>query len=435
MSTTPPSEGNPAVGPYFQSIPAFATGDIAPPNAALFAQAIEESSEGIAIFDVTSPEFPLVYVNAGFEAQTGYTRDEVLGQSARLIHGPDTNPATVAKIRAALRTRIRFTGEILSYRKDGSAYWNRVALTPLRGANGEVTHFVSLQSDISAHVQSNAEVQGALELLEKLNAELTRSNQRMKKNLQAAARVQQALLPAASPSIRGAHFAWAFRPCEALAGDILNLFKLDKQNVGMYVLDVTGHGTAAALLAVSVSRVLEPARHASSLVRDHDHRDDGCADHIVAPGQVADRLDQQFRWDSEIGQFFTLVYGVLNAASRSFRYVSAGHPDPLILRKAGGCEQRRSSGVPIGLASDRYEEQEVDLVPGDRVYIYSDGVPETRRSTGELFGKDRLIKILEAGRDHSLSKTLDTVTEALVAWQDSERFEDDVTLLAFEVAE
>ena len=70
------------------------------------------------------------------------------------------------------------------------------------------------------------------------------------------AKVQQALLPTGSPSVTGAAFAWRYRPCTELAGDLLNILLLDDRHVGLYVLDVVGHGVAAALLAVMVHRVL-----------------------------------------------------------------------------------------------------------------------------------------------------------------------------------
>src|SRR5262249_18974725 len=92
--------------------------------------------------------------------------------------------------------------------------------------------------------------------LAKRNEELEAANWRMKRDLEAAARIQKALLPAAPPDAHGTRFAWNFKPCTELAGDLLNVVRLDDKHVGLYVLDVVGHGVPAALLAVTVSHAL-----------------------------------------------------------------------------------------------------------------------------------------------------------------------------------
>ena len=90
------------------------------------------------------------------------------------------------------------------------------------------------------------------------NAELMSVNQRMRQDLQAAVKVQEALLPVSLPQIPKHQFAWLYRPCDQLGGDTLNLFRLDEHHLGFYVLDVSGHGVSSALLAVQVSRFLSP---------------------------------------------------------------------------------------------------------------------------------------------------------------------------------
>jgi len=394
-------------------------------------RAIEASNEGIVILDVRAPDNPIVYVNSGFERQTGYRREDVLGQSARFIHGPHTDPAALARIRDAIDGGRPCTTELLSYRKDGTPFWNRISLSPIENEEGEITHFVSIQSDVSARMQSNNDVETALEVLEKTNVQLTRINRRMKKNLETAARVQQALLPERLPRVKGVEFAWKFRPCDELAGDILNIFRINKRTVGLYLLDVSGHGTAAALLAVSVSRMLSPKVLASSLVREEDP--EGPDYHVVSPARVAEQLNVQFPWDSEIGQFFTLIYGVLDEEELTFRYVSAGHPGPAFF--AAGAEPviPRSGGMPIGIANEPYEEQCIHLAPGDRLHLYSDGVTEAMNRKRELFGVTRLLESLTCHGGCPLSECQDKLIAALEEFRGGTRFNDDISLVSLEV--
>lgn len=394
-------------------------------------RAMEASDEGIVILDVRHPEYPIVYVNAGFERQTGYTRAEVLNQNARFIHGPETDPVTLARIRAAMEARRPYTAEIVSYRKDGSPFWNRISLSPIQTEGSEITHFVAIQSDVSDRTQSNADVQTALELLEQTNQQLTRVNRRMKRNLETAAKVQHALLPERLPRVRGVNFAWKFKPCDELAGDILNIFRINRSSVGVYLLDVSGHGTAAALLAVSVSRMLSPKALSSSLVREED---EAASDYIVTPpARVADELNISFPWDAETGQFFTLIYGVLDTETYAFRYVSAGHPGPVHVARGRQQVTPRGSGMPIGLAREPYEEQVIQLAPGDRLHLYSDGVTEAMNRERALFGLPRLLEQLQFGDDCPLAACQDGLMAALEAFRGGTRFDDDISLVSLEI--
>lgn len=394
-------------------------------------QAMEYSSEGISISDVRLPDSPLIYVNAGFERLTGYSREEVLGQNCRFLQGPHTNAETVHQIAEAIREGREFRAELLNYRKEGTPFWNRLALTPLHDEAGRVTHYVGVQSDISPQIEANNEVRVALELLEQTNRQLTKTNQRMRHNLLAAAKVQQSLLPDRLPKTKRVRFAWKFFPCDELAGDILNVFRLDKTHVGIYLLDVSGHGTAAALQAVSISRLLTPMAHTSSLVRIHDH-DEECDDWIVSPVQVAESLNKLFAWEPETGQFFTLVYGILNTSSLEFRYVCAGHPGPAHFPAGGAPCVTRGAGLPIGVAEFPYEEQIIQLAPGDRLYLYSDGITDAMDADRTLFGVERLLDTLTPG-EKNLDDTLDHLLDTLQQWVGGQRFKDDLSMIALEI--
>jgi PAS domain S-box-containing protein len=109
--------------------------------------------------------------------------------------------------------------------------------------------------------------------LQALNDQLGTTNERLKRDLRAAARIQQALLPATLPDTAPVHLAWTFRPTEELAGDLLNIFLLDDRRVAFYILDVSGHGVAASLLSVTVSHFLTPHGDTSLLrMRGQDGR-------------------------------------------------------------------------------------------------------------------------------------------------------------------
>lgn len=110
---------------------------------------IDPASQSISLVDARRPDFPIIYVNRGFEHLTGYAREECLGRNCRFLQGPDSDPQTVARIRDAVERGETLIVDLLNYRKDGSTFWNRLSLQPVRNAAGELTHIIGIQSDIS----------------------------------------------------------------------------------------------------------------------------------------------------------------------------------------------------------------------------------------------------------------------------------------------
>ena len=127
----------------------------------LHSRAVLASDLSFTISDPTQPDNPLVWVNPAFERVTGYGR-EVLGTNCRFLQGPETDRDAVQRIRRALETGETITELLLNYRKDGTAFWNEVVISPIRNAEGRVTHFVGVQSDVTLRVQAEHERDAAL---------------------------------------------------------------------------------------------------------------------------------------------------------------------------------------------------------------------------------------------------------------------------------
>ncbi len=128
---------------------------------ALFATAVESMTAGLVITDRNGPDHPIVFTNPAFEQLTGYAPFEVLGRNCRLLQGPDTDPATVAAIRAAVGRGQAITVEILNYRKDGQPIWLELRLSPVRGLDGVIGHYVGIQTDITERRRAEARLRHA----------------------------------------------------------------------------------------------------------------------------------------------------------------------------------------------------------------------------------------------------------------------------------
>ncbi|MBN9522360.1 PAS domain S-box protein [bacterium] len=112
-------------------------------------RAIQAVTQGIVLTDPNLPDNPVVYASPGFEHVTGYPASEVVGRNCRFLHGPDTDPAELARLRAAIRAGEACTVELLNYRKDGTPFWNELSVSPVRDGAGALTHFVGVQVDVT----------------------------------------------------------------------------------------------------------------------------------------------------------------------------------------------------------------------------------------------------------------------------------------------
>lgn len=382
-------------------------------------RALGAAAEGITISDPSQPGHPLIYVNSGFERLTGYTRESVLGRNCRFLQGPGTDPDATEAIRKAIAEETECTVEILNYRKDDSPFWNRLSITPVRDGRGEVTHFIGVQSDIT----------------DRRNAEdaLRQANARMKSNLVAASKVQQAMLPHALPEAEGFQFAWRYRPCEELAGDTLGCFRLDETHIGVYIIDVSGHGVAASLLSVTLSRMLLPIPGQSILYATSST--EPSEQSLAAPILVAERLNRQFPFDERTSQFFTMVYGVLDTDTALFEYVSAGHPPLILLDADGETRELCRKQLPIGILPEPgFVADRIQLQPGERLFLYTDGVTEASDQAGQQYETERLCNRITRARDKSLDATLDAIIASVGDFCGAAAVRDDISLLAIEAS-
>ena len=286
--------------------------------------------------------------------------------------------------------------------------------------------------ELHARVETHLKLRRLQIELEESNAQLSQANGRMSRDLQAAAKIQETFLPRLPIAVPGMQFAWIYQPCDELAGDGLSIIPLGEGQVGLCILDVSGHGVASALLSVTLSRLLSPPSEPSSiLIRDGGAR--GLFD-IAPPAEVAAHLNRLFPFDEATEQLTTMVYGILNATTGEFRYVSAGHPGPVHLPSRADPVILKSEGFPIGLSDETYEERSVCLAAGDRLYIYSDGIPEAMDPAGNQFGNTRLQEAIAHGRSEPLQESVASILEEITRWRGTARAQDDISILAVEVS-
>ena len=268
--------------------------------------------------------------------------------------------------------------------------------------------------------------------LESLNSQLNELNSRMQRDLQAAARMQQSLLPNEVIEVPEVAVAWDYTPCEELAGDFLNYAKLDENTLGLYVVDVCGHGAASALLAVAIGRVLSTVVSATSLLVRLDPFTGKRV--VTPPTTVVGELNKRFPMESQGGLHFTILYGVLDLRTKLFRYACAGHPQPVHLPKGQKAVFASGEGLAVGWVDDvEFDEFTLQLATGDRLLLYSDGVPEAMDASLEQLTNQRMLEELDASREKTLGDQVIHVREIVNEWCKPKGPLDDVSILLVEI--
>jgi sigma-B regulation protein RsbU (phosphoserine phosphatase) len=270
--------------------------------------------------------------------------------------------------------------------------------------------------------------------LEQRIQELSAAKSRIDRELSHAAKVQRALLPATPPQLPGVEFAWLYEPSAQLGGDVFNVFPLDERHVGLYVLDVSGHGTSAALHSVSLTHVLRPLPGQSGFLRRLGPGGPDAGWEIPPPSDVAAELNRRFPLMEISGHYFTFLYGILDLETRRFRYVRAGHPSPVLVAADGVRVCEDGGDLPVGVTDEaRYRDVEIELAPGDSLVLFTDGVTEATDDSGEEFGLGRVLEALRGAPSRGIQRTVHALGLALEEFRKLETRRDDVTVVGMQV--
>lgn len=250
-----------------------------------------------------------------------------------------------------------------------------------------------------------------------------------RRNLESAAQIQRSLLPQRLPEVGNLEFAACFVPSERVGGDLYNALQISEDTVMLYLLDVSGHGISSAMVTVSVYQSL--SLQTGQIVKQR------CAVppyyRIPSPAEVLTFLDREFPFD-RFEKFFTINYLLLNFRTGRLRYSSAGHPAPLLVRMDGSWRLLDEGGPIVGVdGTTPFDEGEVQLQPGDRIYLYSDGIIEHMNEAGEQFGSERMVRRLVEQRRRTLEGSCERLLTTLQGFSRMPGFRDDVTLFAFEL--
>jgi sigma-B regulation protein RsbU (phosphoserine phosphatase) len=258
----------------------------------------------------------------------------------------------------------------------------------------------------------------ALERLQKEEADKLK----LESELQVARRVQEYLYPRVVPAPRGATFSGRTLAARMIGGDLYDFFDLGRERIGILCADVSGKGIPAALMMANLPAV----------ARAHlgDTRDGPAA----PPAHFVEILNQQLAGRFGDNRYATLFWAEYNAQTAVLTYVNAGHPSPILIGSTGEIERLNSAGVPIGMfANARYTASKLQMQPGSRLVIFTDGLTDAQNAAEEEFGDERLIdccRRVPAGFD--ANGVADRVMQAVAEWSGGTEQFDDTTVVVID---
>lgn len=277
----------------------------------------------------------------------------------------------------------------------------------------------------------NEALSNANTLLESQYNELTglsNDYERVKQDLSYAAKIQSSLLP--SPlELPGISITGDFMPAEFLAGDGYDYFALNEDIFAFYIIDVVGHGIAAAMISFAVQIQLNPKSEGI------------CQKHLASAknlGEAAEatlnELNEMFYYDETASRYFTMIYGLVNLKSGEVCIGQAGHPPPMLWQSSSGAvSPQGKGGTPVAMLDEPlFGIYKFQMHEGDRLYVYSDGITECRNKEDEEFGDENLMQLIGESSSLPLQPSADALTAAVTTWNDGEDFDDDLSLLVLE---
>jgi len=267
-------------------------------------------------------------------------------------------------------------------------------------------------------VEKNRLIGSTLDQLQKVYDSLDR-------DLIEARKLQQTLIRDRDHDFGRGQVTVLLRPSGHVGGDMVGYFPINPHTVGLYSIDVSGHGVASAMMTARLAGFLSGSspEHNVALRADTPGHREGWPPHLVAQ-----RLNRLMFEDLKVDQYFTIAYAEVNLLTGLVQLVQAGHPHPVILRANGQIDLLGNGGLPVGLIPEaEFETVRACLLPGDRLFLVSDGVTECPSPLGDELGSEGLSRILQANLTLSNTEILEALVWDLSDYAQASEFPDDVS--------
>ena len=311
-------------------------------------------------------------------------------------------------------------------------FYHHVIKTPLRDENGKVIGLQGMFWDITEKIHAEEKIRRTTAELARSREDLRQKNSVMEENLRTAREIQLAMLPQqyplfppeVGPEQTALRFLHRYQPAETVSGDFFTVTQISATEAGVLICDVTGHGTRAALVTAMIRAIAEELK---PLARD--------------PANFLRKLNfDLFSILKNTGSpmLTTAFYAVADCATGTLRFANAGHPKPLLLRRANDSvtplANASGRGQPaLGLLEDpTYGTTEMKIQPGDFLMLFTDGIYEVQGQHEELYSQERLMHDVKNLITRPPSELFDELIQVVRSFALNGEFEDDVCIVGMD---
>jgi PAS domain S-box-containing protein len=343
-----------------------------------------------AVF-ITDRSGLIEYVNPAFERITGYSSEDVIGKTPRVLKSGSQGTDYYDRLWRTVLAGDPFHGTPINRRPGGALYHAEQTITPMTTSTGAISHFVSVMRDMTD----------------------TRLFEQQEIELRLAASIQRKLLPQESPQLEGWEFAGSVLPAAATCGDYFDFVTIRDNALCLVIADACGHGVGPALISVQTRAHLRSLAH-TDLELD----------------EIFSRLNQILVSDLDDGLFVTMAVTCIDPSSGSLVWANAGHPTAYVFDAAGAIKNElQSTGLPLGILADRPYTvgRGVNIDPGDVVLTITDGFLEAENAAGAEFGTRRLCEVVQTNVSFPAEEIVQRLHDAVRDFADGQPQNDDLT--------
>lgn len=374
-----------------------------------FSAAVQHSPASICITDRAGR---IEYINPRFEEMTGYTLDEVRGRKPEEFLNRSLLQNEIKMIIDVIRNGGKWTGELKNVKKSGEEYWELASISSIKDETGRITNYVAVEEDITLRKIIEEELRdNQIKLLER--------NQIIEKEISIAEIVQRTMLRADSGNWKRFKMDFRQRCVEKIGGDFFTVKSAGSDDMSIFIGDISGHGVASSLF-ISLLKFIT---------------DDLFTRYRTEPDDYLKALNRSISGYMS-SYFLTGIYAFINYSESdntyTLRFSNGAHPSPVIVRNNGEVEIVESHGSLIGLMENvEYNTYEYSLNHGDRLFLFTDGLPEMTNSlTGHPIGfSDELKDIFRHDTSEDMSSLLDRIMDNLTAINGGDSYKDDLLII------
>ena len=279
-------------------------------------------------------------------------------------------------------------------------------------------------------IQMQRELTSQTKVVSQTLQQLRAVHDSLNQDLIAAKKLQQSLVREKHKIFENAELSFTLLSAGHVGGDLVGYFPISDRQVGFFAIDVSGHGVSSALVTARLAGYLTSASPEQNIALYYDNAGNICA---RSPAQVVSDLNRIVLEEMETDHYFTVILALADMQTGLTTLCQAGHPHPLVRRRAGAIEQNGTGGLPVGLFEDvEFEEFQVQLEAGDQLLLTSDGITECPNVDDVLLGEKGFERLMRKLAGLGGPQLLEALVWLLSEYADDAGFPDDVSAVLYE---